>query len=517
MSEIKKDNNTASAKPEKKAEKANKTKKSNGGLMAFLKSRKAKHGTMAIAIVAVVVAITIVLNIVAALLVERFPNMVIDFTQENSFALEDDTVEYVSHLDKDITITVLAPEDQFEETGSYYIQANKLLEKIENSSNGKIKLSYMDITKNPSIAQKYSNADWTDASNIMIIECGDDYRVLGFEELFEYEQEYYEYYGEYYITGSLVEQAVVTAVLNVTTENKVKVDFITGYQEQDYTPVKALLESNAYDVEEISMATGELRDDAEFAVLYSPSVDLDSETVDKISKWLDNNGAYGRNLVFIPCENPIDTPNLDALLDEWGMKIEEGILFETDTNRLISSETPYAFTVAQEDYYKEGLKNPNIPIVTAFARSITLTNENIAHALLTTSNEAGTYPAEPDENWDPSQSIAGEPLNVAAEGVKKNAEEKTSRVVVYGSYGMFESHVLSYNGYNNSAYLINVFNTIADKDDVGITIEGKSMEAQTLGITDVTTKNILYVFFVVILPLGVLATGIIVWIRRRNK
>ena len=36
MSEIKKDNNTASAKPEKKAEKANKTKKSNGGLMAFL-------------------------------------------------------------------------------------------------------------------------------------------------------------------------------------------------------------------------------------------------------------------------------------------------------------------------------------------------------------------------------------------------------------------------------------------------------------------------------------------------
>ena len=134
MSEIKKDNNTASAKTEKKAEKANKTKKPNGGLKAFLKSRKAKHGTMAIAVIAVVIAITIVLNIVAALLVERFPNMVMDFTQENSFALEDDTIEYVSHLDKDITITVLALEDQFEETGSYYIQANKLLEKIENSS-----------------------------------------------------------------------------------------------------------------------------------------------------------------------------------------------------------------------------------------------------------------------------------------------------------------------------------------------------------------------------------------------
>ena len=517
MSEIKKDNNTASAKTEKKAEKANKTKKTNGGLKAFLKSRKAKHGTMAIAVIAVVITITIVLNIVAALLVERFPNMVMDFTQENSFALEDDTIEYVSHLDKDITITVLALEDQFEETGSYYIQANKLLEKIENSSNGKIKLSYIDITQNPNIAQKYTNANWTDASNIMIVECGEDYRVLGFDELFEYDQDYYDYYGEYYITGSLVEQAVVTSILNVTTEDKVKVDFITGYQEMDYTPVKSLLESNAYDVEEIAMATGELREDAKFAVLYSPSVDLDSETVDKISKWLDNDGAYGRNLVFIPSENPIDTPNLDALLDEWGMKVEPGILFETDTNKLVSTETPYVFTVTQADYYQNGLKNPNIPIVTAFARAITITNENVAHPLLTTSDAAGTYPEEADENWDPSQSIAGVSLNIAAEGVKKNAEEETSTVVVFGSYGMFESQALSYNGYNNAAYLINVFNTLADKDDVGITIEGKSMEAQTLGITDVTTKNILYVIFVIVLPLGILATGIIVWIRRRNK
>ena len=517
MSEIKNEKNTASAKPEKKAEKAKKTKKSNGGLKAFLKSRKAKHGTMAIAVVAVVIAITIVLNVIAALLVDRFPNMVIDFTQENSFALEDDTIEYVSHIDKEIKITVLAPEDQFEEAGSYYIQANKLLEKMANSSNGKITLSYVDITQNPNIAQKYSNADWTDASNIMIVECGDDYRILGFEELFEYDEEYYSYYGEYYITGSLVEQAVVTAVLNVTTENKVKVDFITGYQEQDYTPIKSLLESNAYDVEEISMATETLREDAEFAVVFSPSVDFDSETVDKISKWLDNDGAYGRSLVFIPCENPIDTPNIDALLDEWGMKVEPGILFETNNDRLISSETPYAFTVAQSEDYSNGLKNPNIPVVTAFARAITLTNENVAHSLLTTSDQAGTYPLETDENWDPSQSIAGKELNVAAEGVKTNAEGDTSKLIVYGSYGMYESHVLSYNGYNNSAYLINVFNTIADKDDVGITIEKKSMEAQSLGITDVTTKNILYIFFVIILPVGVLASGIIVWIRRRNK
>lgn len=516
MSEIKKDNNTASAKPEAKVEKAKKNN-SNGGLKTFLKSRKAKHGTLAIAIVAIVIALTIVLNVVVALLVDRFPDMVIDFTKEKSFALEDDTIEYVSHLEKEITITVLATEESFESAGSYYIQANNLLEKIESSSKGKIKLTYMDVTQNPNIAQKYTDADWTNANNMMIVECGSEYRVLGFNDLFEYDEEYYSYYGQYYITGSLVEQAVVTAVLNVTTEDKVKVDIITGYEVQDYTPVATTLKSNAYDVAEVSLITGDLREDAEIAVLFSPSVDLDEETIDKISTWLDNNGAYGRSLVFVPCENSISTPNIDKFLDEWGMKVEEGLIFETDTARLISAETPYLFTVNQEDYYKDGLKNPNIPIVTAFARSITLTNENIAHALLTTSELAGIYPVEPDENWDPSQSLAGKALNIAAEGVKKNSEDKTSKVVTFASYAMFESYVMSYNGYNNSAYLMNVFNTIADKDDVGITIESKSMETQTLGITDVTTKNIFYVLFVIILPLGVLASGIMVWIRRRNK
>ena len=141
MSEFKKDTaaeNTAEVKNEnadakstnpKKADKPKKDKK-KGGLKAFLKSRKARHGSVAIAVVAVVIALVVVLNIIVSLLVNRFPNMVIDFTKESSFALENDTVDYVSHIDKDITITVLATEEKFEASGNYYIQANKLLEKM---------------------------------------------------------------------------------------------------------------------------------------------------------------------------------------------------------------------------------------------------------------------------------------------------------------------------------------------------------------------------------------------------
>ena len=528
MSELKKDTvaeNTAEVKTKKADDKAAKTEKAekpkkdkkNGGFKNFLKSRKARHGSIAAAIVAIVIALVIVLNIVVSLLVGRFPNMVLDFTKESSFALENDTIDYVSHIDKDITITVLTTEEKFEGSGAYYIQANKLLEKMESASNGKIKLNYIDLSSNPSISQKYADADWSKNSNMMIVECGDQYRVLTIDDCFEYDKDYYSQYGSYYVTSSLVEQAVVTAILNVTTEDKVVVDMITGNQEQDSSAIKTLLQNNAYQVNDVSLATGDLDEDAKFAILYAPSVDLDEGTVEKISKWLDNDGKYGRNLIFIPTENNVDTPNIDSLLNEWGMQVNPGYVYETSTDRLVSNSSPYIFTVDYTDYYTTGLKNPNIPVVTLFARSVTLSDSSVSHALLTTSTSAGIYPTDADDTWSYKNGITGENINVAAEGVKSNTDNASSKVVVFGSYSMFTSDIMSYNSFNNSGYFMNMINTLADKDDAGITIEGKSMQNAELGITDATTKNTLFVIFVIVVPVAVLVTGIVMWLRRRNK
>ena len=65
--------------------------------------------------------------------------------------------------------------------------------------------------------------------------------MLTIDDCFEYDKDYYSQYGTYYVTSSLVEQAGVTAILNVTTEDKVVVDMITGNQEQDSSAIKTLL------------------------------------------------------------------------------------------------------------------------------------------------------------------------------------------------------------------------------------------------------------------------------------
>lgn len=510
---------TEDTKAKKAKNKKSKPQKEKGKFKKFMKSRKAKHGTVAMAITALVIVMVIVLNIIIGLLVNRFPDLELDLTSNNSFALQDDTIDYVSHLNDDVTVYILMEKDKFESQGTYFVQAQKMLNKMASKSDGKMKIKYVDLTSNPSFTSNYPNVDWqsSSANNIVLVESGKQYKVLTLTDCFEYDEQTYNYYGTYSFTGTKIEQAVVTAILNVTTDDKVVVDMIKGNNEQDYSSLKSLLENNAYQVNEVSLATGDFDKDAKVAIMYAPSVDLDEKIVEKLSTWLSNDGKYGRSLIYVPTADMGEMPNLDDFLKEWGMSIDRGYVFETDETALVNANSPYAFTVSYGDYYKDNLKNSKIPVVVSESHAVNITDENTAHALLKTTNKAGVLPIDADKSWDYKDAITGNGENVAAEGVMTNEDKKSSRVVVFGSYVMFSDTIMQYNSFNNSAYFMNVINTIADKEDVGITIESKSIDNTELGITDVATQNTMLVVFVIVIPIAILVAGFVFWLRRRNR
>lgn len=510
---------TEDTKAKKAKNKKSKPQKEKGKFKKFMKSRKAKHGTVAMAITALVIVMVIVLNIIIGLLVNRFPDLELDLTSNNSFALQDDTIDYVSHLNNDVTVYILMEKDKFEGQGTYFVQAQKMLNKMASKSDGKMKIKYVDLTSNPSFTSNYPNVDWqsSSANNIVLVESGKQYKVLTLTDCFEYDEQTYNYYGTYSFTGTKIEQAVVTAILNVTTDDKVVVDMIKGNNEQDYSSLKSLLENNAYQVNDVSLATGDFDKDAKVAIMYAPSVDLDEKIVEKLSTWLSNDGKYGRSLIYVPTADMGEMPNLDDFLKEWGMSIDRGYVFETDETALVNANSPYAFTVSYGDYYKDNLKNSKIPVVVSESHAVNITDENTAHALLKTTNKAGVLPIDADKSWDYKDAITGNGENVAAEGVMTNEDKKSSRVVVFGSYVMFSDTIMQYNSFNNSAYFMNVINTIADKEDVGITIESKSIDNTELGITDVATQNTMLVVFVIVIPIAILVAGFIFWLRRRNR
>lgn len=513
-----KDRNDEKDTKEKEPEEGSKGK--SGGLKALLKSRKIRHGSLSIILTAVGIAIVILINVITSLLIDRFPELKIDFTANNAYALSADTEEYMSHLDEDVTLYIVANEKEFEATGKYFVQAKNLLDKMVSKSNGKFKVEFVDTTENPNFTQKYPNIDWKTKANVGVIVCGDQYKGLTIDDCFTYDEEYYNYYGMYEWTGTTIEQAAVKGALNVTTKDKVVVDVLTGEGESEYDGLTSLLTDNAYQVNEVSLLTGELDKDARVVIIYAPQADLSDKSAETLGKWLENDGKYGKTLIYVPNADPrvseLKTPNIDDLISNWGMELNKGFVYETDVNHRLNGSPMFAFIVDNTDYYTENLKNSNLPVVTEYANGITIKDESTAHALLQSSDKSGIYPLDADENFDPEAGITGEPIAIAAEG-QKSGTEAYSNVIVFSSKAMLSATDMSYPSFNNAAYFMNILNTITEKEDDTVVIEAKTMEDSTLGDTAETTSNAILVIFVFVIPAAILITGIVLWVRRRNR
>ena len=82
---------------------------------------------------------------------------------------------------------------------------------------------------------------------------------------------------------------------------------------------------------------------------------------------------------------------------------------------------------------------------------------------------------------------------------------------------MFSTEMMNYYSFNNGAYFMNIVNTIADKDDETVIIEGRTLQTPTLGKPTASTTNAILIIFVIAVPALILITGIVLWVRRRNK
>ena len=343
------------------------------------------------------------------------------------------------------------------------------------------------------------------------------------KDCFTYDEDYYNYYGSYSWTGTTIEQAVVKGTLDVTTEEKVVVDILTGEGETDtngYEGLKALMTDNAYQVNEVSLLTGEPDKDARVMLLFAPLTDLSDTSAETVRKWLENDGKYGKTLIYVANADPTvgeqKTPNIDALLSDWGMEMKKGVVYDTDLNHNLNNAPFYTFIVDYTDYYKENLKNSTVPVLNEYATGITIKDTNTAHALLQTTDKAGILPLDAKEDFDFAANVTGEPIAIAAEG-QKAGTEAYSNVVVFSSKAMLLSGELSYASFNNAAYFMNMLNTITEKEDNTVVIEGKSLENATLGAPGAETSNTVMIVFMIVLPALILILGIVLWIRRRNR
>ena len=481
--------------------------------------RRLKHGSLATAMTVGFVAVVVLVNIIVNLLVERFP-MDIDLTEDNIFQLSGQSIDYIKDLDAEVTVNVLAEEETFKNNNDYYRQAYEVIMRYEQYSDH-IQVEFIDLYQNPDLQQKYSRE--TLGTGQIIVECGDRYQILTSSDLFNTQVD--QSSGYTYITSSAAEQAMTSAIMNVTNADPPTVAVLTGYETTDISDFTDILTSNGYVVEEVNLMTAESLSDYDLAILAAPVIDLSSSDLDKLDAYLDNDGRFGKNLMYFASVTQPDLPLLEEFLSEWGITVGDGYLYETDAASTYFSPT-YTLQEYGDEAYTETLATTDLPVLIPVCRPLSSSfgesgsaSNRATYTLLSTHDTAVVYPYETAaEDWDPNADGEQASYATAIAGTRTKYDQTTaliSTVVAFGSVDMIHESFLSFAALNNGDYVLNAANVLCDKED-GITIVPKTLGTTSLGINQ-NQVNVIGGAAQFVLPILVLITGGVIWMRRRNK
>ena len=484
-------------------------------ILSFRKfeNRKAKHELIFAMTVVVSIVFLVLFNVSSKLLTDKF-SLKFDLTKNKVFSLTSDSVEFISSLGKEVKIIVLNSKEKFLANGDYYEQASMVIDEYAKYSD-KIEVSYVDLSENPSIKVEYGGEDLTD--NSIIVKSGENYQVLMPSDLFNTQY----FYMRERISSSKAEQAMTAAIVNVTSESKVKINFLTGFgeSENELAGFSRILQSNNYDVESISMLTGDIQQDSSLVCICAPSRDYDDETITKLKSYLENDGNYGKNVVyFINSEQKV-LENLANFVKDWGISINEGFVFETNESKILMSGQPFLTICEYEtgSQYIEKIKDQSIPVAIPFSRPLEVLDESRVETILRFSKTVGIYPESAGSEWRPGEGdINKGPIPCLLVSSSKNEEtDKKSRLVVVSAVTAINESLLSRNMLNNSSCFLNLFNSLTEKEET-VNIEPKIIGVNEM-LVDPQIRLILGLIFMAVLPVLVLLIGLIVWILKRRK
>ncbi len=537
--------------------------------------KKLKYGGLATTVTVIVIAVVVLLNIIVTQVAKRYPNVVFDLTTSNMYQISEETLDYIKNLEQDVEIAVSTEESNFD-TNSTYKVISETIEKYAGYSDH-ISVTYFDTTKDPDILKKYQElyGNTIDAGKI-IVTSGERIKVYDcFNDMFEVDEQAYQYYYYYgygslsdCITGFKGEQILTTAIMNVTDSNPKSVGIISNSNGSSiYSSTKAnvyamaamqtLLDSNGYDVAELDIVTDELDTTKyDILVLPAPAVDLTMDAVTKLKDYLYNDGNLGKQLVYIADFTQASTPNLDAFLKEWNIAVDNSYVNDEDSSSnqaaqiVLGNGRAYSFprvSISADEAYNGNLNNNSLPIVAPMARPIDelkANNGRTVNPLLTTSGNSYRYllgerTGSTEENFsaedttepaadaaveettttsfDTASAPRGENVVMALcrDQQSTGSDFIESDLIYIGSMSILDANLLSDSSYNNAEYFIGLMNAVCGKED-NIVIAAKDLTKTTISATE-TQLKVLRAVVVFIIPLVVIAIGVVVAVRRRYR
>ncbi len=474
------------------------------------------------AVLLVVILLIIAVNVLSVFLEKKLPSLQVDMTSDNLYSLSDTTREYLKFLDEDITVKVLSTEDSFVAVDSAFgYQANQLLKDM--SGNKRISLEYIDVRveSQKNLQDKYPEVDWVSLEDIIIVESESTgkYRAVAFDEVFTQMTD--SSTGETYIMAQSIETAVISAIQRVTSDKVIKAALTVGngelFSDSAYDRFRSMLTSNAFDVEIVNINTDVSLEDFDLIIMMAPTVDITEESANKILTWLENGEDYGKNFLYIPFNGylPSEMTNINLLLQQWGMKVLDGTIMELSESLVIGSYFDHLANFV-EDETVFSLKDTSKQVRVAECRPIELLDTQMAKSVLTTSDDAVVSLFGLDENGNAYMDARQGGYTAAAVSTKENLSGSASNVFVWGSAPALSNSYTELPNFSNSEFFLGVLGDLCGGNIQGVVVESQEFEGSLMTVTQ-ADKNVFRAIFMFVIPVGLVAVGVVVWAKRRNR
>ena len=244
---------------------------------------------------------------------------------------------------------------------------------------------------------------------------------------------------------------------------------------------------------------------ASMLLIANPQVDLQPAEVQKIKQYVQKGG----NLLWLIDPEPLR--GLQPIAELLGIVLGPGTVVDPDAAQLNASP---AVAIAASYGRHAITDNFRLNTLFPFARQIGVNdgNEWRATRLIEVAPRGWVEMGKLDAKitFDKSRDIPG-PVNIAA-ALERSVNDRTQRVVVIGN-GSFLANTYLGNG-GNVDLGVNIVNWLAG-DDALITIQPRPSLDSSLEFGRLAQYLILF-GFLILLPLIFIATGIVIWWRRRR-
>ena len=462
-----------------------------------------RSGLYSTAILAAAIVLAVLFNLLVGALPQKYTEF--DLSAAKMYTLGDSSKQLMQSLDQDVTVYYLC------ETGSEDAILSKLLDHYADESSH-FHWEQKDPALYPAFAAQYGAENVSTGS--LIVVSGENSVVLDAAELYEYD------YSDYYTTGSANvtfggEKQISSAIYKLTSAALSHAYYTTNHGEQ--APTSSLteaLEAQNIDLQPLDLLTSTIPDDCDLLIINAPTSDFAAEDglVDETAQLQSYLADGGK--VLLTTSAFTETPNLDAVMAQFGLAREAGVVVEGDVGHALYGY-PYSlfpdYGTTDESTALDGVnRSTHVMLSVAQGITITETDDITVEPLLNTTEDAYSKP-----NYNEASTTAKEsgdtdgPFSLAVWA----RNETTCAEVIWVGCPNVDSEQVYQSIPGNLTFLQGCAASLVGQS---LLIDTKALEAAPITVA-ASTSAALGMVFVFVLPAAVLIAGAVVVLLRRRK